>query len=419
MPQGRISKRAVDAFSCPPNKNYDYLWDDLLSGFGLCASASGRKSYCVQFRLHGRSRRQTLGAHVRLTPDEARSQAKIILGQVAQGHDPIAERRAARRVRTFRELSEEFLHVHIRAKRKPRSASEFERVLEKNILPAIGARRLSDLRRADIARLHASLSTTPIIANKALEIISAAWNFAARQDEVSFADNPARGIAKNWSQPRERFLTTAEFARLGDALRLAEGEGLPWQVLVDGPRAKHLAKPENRRAIVDPFAVAAICLLILTGARLREILNAQWQHVDFERGILFLQDSKTGKKPVYLSAAAQAVLAALPRLAGNRHVIPGRKDDAPRADLKGPWRAITRAAGIEGVRLHDLRHSFASIGVASSLGLPIVGKLLGHRTPAMTARYAHLGSDPMHAAANLIGDAIMTAMDGAERKGRN
>ena len=134
--------------------------------------------------------------------------------------------------------------------------------------------------------------------------------------------------------------------------------------------------------------------------------------MDFERGILFLQDSKTGKKPVYLSAAALAILAALPRVGGNPHIIAGAKDGAPRSDLKKPWAAVTKAAGLEGVRLHDLRHSFASIGAGASMGLPIIGKLLGHTQAATTARYAHLDADPMRRAVDTIGATITAAMDG-------
>jgi integrase len=151
--------------------------------------------------------------------------------------------------------------------------------------------------------------------------------------------------------------------------------------------------------------------LILTGARLREILDAQWQHVDIERGVIFLVDSKTGRKPIYLSAAAQAVLAALPRIAGNPHIIPGEQADSPRADLKRPWAAVTKAAGIEGVRLHDLRHSFASIGAGASMGLPVIGKLLGHSQAATTHRYAHLDADPLRRAVETIGATISAAMD--------
>ena len=124
------------------------------------------------------------------------------------------------------------------------------------------------------------------------------------------------------------------------------------------------AKESNRRRILDPHATAAIRLLILTGARLREILHAKWEHVDFERGVILLPDSKTGKKTIYLSAAALEILAGLPRLAGNPYVFPGGVEGKPRADLKKPWAAVAKAAGLEGVRIHDLRHSFASSGRA-------------------------------------------------------
>ena len=216
----------------------------------------------------------------------------------------------------------------------------------------------------------------------------------------------------NREHHQERFLNTAELTRLGDVLRAAETCGLPYEVDETKPQAKHAPKPDNRRTIADPFAVAAIRLLILTGARLREILGAQWRQVDSERGIIFLEDTKTGKKPIYLSAAAQNVLAALPRIEGNPHIIAGARVGTPRADLKKPWAAVTKAAGLDGVRIHDLRHSFASIGAGASLGLPIIGKLLGHSQPTTTARYAHLDADPMRRAVDTIGATITAAMDG-------
>jgi integrase len=185
-----------------------------------------------------------------------------------------------------------------------------------------------------------------------------------------------------------------------------------WSVDETKPTASHAPKAEKRRRTLDPFAVAAIRLLILTGARLREILHARWEHVDFERGILLLPDSKTGKKPVYLSAAALTILSTLPRIAGNPHIISGEQVGAPRADLKRPWAAVTQAAGLEGVRIHDLRHSFASIGAGASMGLPVIGKLLGHSQAATTHRYAHLDTDPLRRAVDTIGATISAAMDG-------
>jgi integrase len=259
--------------------------------------------------------------------------------------------------------------------------------------------------------LHSSLRDTPVQANRVLAMIGALYGFAAGAGYVPEGFNPARGIEKFPERARERFLTSDELARLGDVLRQGETIGLPYGVDETKPKAKHAPKEDNRRVILDPFAVAAIRLLILTGARLREVLHARWEHVDFDRGVIFLPDSKTGKKPIYLSAASLAILSALPRIEANPHIIPGERAGQPRADLKRPWAAVTKAAGLEGLRIHDLRHSFASIGAGASLGLPIIGKLLGHTQAATTHRYAHLDADPMRRAAETIGATISAAMD--------
>jgi integrase len=199
--------------------------------------------------------------------------------------------------------------------------------------------------------------------------------------------------------------------RLGEAIREAETVG----ILHKPSTSKHaIRKPENARTKIDRSAAAAIRLLILTGARLREILHLRWNEVDLERGFLFLSDSKTGRKAVVLSAAAASVINNLPRI--GIYVIAGetagQKDEKPRADLKRPWAMIRRHATLEDVRLHDLRHSFASVGAAASLGLPVIGKLLGHTQPSTTARYAHLADDPIRAAANTIAGKIEEAMGG-------
>jgi len=280
--------------------------------------------------------------------------------------------------------------------------------LDGYIHPTIGAKRIIEVSRGDISKLHARLSSTPNQANRCVSVISAVWNWAARRDEVEFAKNPCRGVERNREKSRERFLTSEEFARLGEVLREAETNGLPWEH--EAPQSKHGAKPENRRTQADPYAVAAIRLLIFTGARLREILHARWTEVDFERGMILLPDSKTGRKPIYLSAAALAVLAEIPRQFDNPYLIPGRKAGQPRADLNRPWASITRTAGLVGVRVHDLRHTFASFGAGASMGLPIIGKLLGHAQPSTTHRYAHLDVDPLRRAADQIGAQIDAAM---------
>ncbi len=412
MATGPITKSKVDALQCPADKDREILWDDTVRGFGVIAFRNGGKVYVAQYRKDGRSRRTRIGDHGRLTPDEARKLAKVILGAVETGADPIAERRAAREVRTFKAVAEDFLSLHVATKRKARTGDEYRRILETRILPAIGTKRIVDLQRADVTKLHGKLSDTPYEANRALALLSAVWNWAARRGEVAFADNPAKAIERYPEQGRERYLTSAELARLGAALDEGETIGLPYTVDDSKASAKHAPKADRRRTKLDPFAAAAIRLLILTGARLREILDAQWQHVDLERGVIFLADSKTSRKPVYLSAAAQVVLAALPRVSGNPHIIAGERAGAPRADLKKPWAAVCKAAGLDGVRLHDLRHSFASIGAGASMGLPVIGKLLGHSQAATTHRYAHLDADPLRRAVETIGSTIDAAMRG-------
>jgi integrase len=414
MATARITKRRVDALRCTAGKDRLFLWDDALAGFGVGAFPSGTKVYVAQFRMDGRSRRIVIGEHGRLTPDEARSEAKKLLGAVEKGADPIEERRAARGVRTLREVADEFMLRHVASKRKARTHYEYELLLNVHIIPKLGSCRITDVRRVDVARLHAALADRPFVANRCLALISSIWNWAARRDEVQFAGNPAKGVDRNPERGRERYLTSKEFERLGHALRTAETIGLPWTVDETKPKAKHAPRVDKRRTVADPFAVAAIRLLILTGARLREILHARWETVDLERGIIHLEDSKTGRKPIYLSAAALSVLSDLPRVEGNQHLIPGEKDGASRADLKRPWAAIRKEAKLGSVRIHDLRHSFASIGAGASMGLPIIGRLLGHSQPQTTAKYSHLQADPLRRAADTIGATISAAMDGKQ-----
>jgi integrase len=199
---------------------------------------------------------------------------------------------------------------------------------------------------------------------------------------------------------------------VGDAIREAETMGVPYVIDETKPKAKHAPKPKNRRTIIDPHAAAALRLLIFTGARLREILHLRWEWVHFERGLLLLPDSKTGNKAIVLNAPAIKVLADLPRMGA--YVIAGKAagtyDERPRSDLNRPWRAVARHAGLTGVRIHDLRHTHASFGVGAGLGLPIIGRLLGHAHATTTARYAHLDVDPLRRASGHIGNLLAEAM---------
>ncbi|MGH7442306.1 MAG: tyrosine-type recombinase/integrase, partial [bacterium] len=390
MSKKSVTKRSVDALRCPPGRDRTFLWDDKLSGFGVAAYAppngqekdQGKKVYVIQYRKSGKSHRMKIGEHGRLTPDQARSEAKKLLGAIESGKDPLAERIAERGAKTFGQLAQEFFTFHAEPKRKPRTSEEYRRIAKLHVLPALGQKAAKDIRKADVAKLHAKLSDRPGAANRTLALISSIWNWAVRREELPVGTNPARGIERYAENARERYLSVKELQRLGEALKRAETVGLPWAVDEQKPTAKHIPK-KNRLTKLDPYAVAAIRLLIFTGARLREVLGAKWDYVDWDRGLLHLPDSKTGKKTIYLSAPALAILGALPK-SSNPYIIPGlagqypvrksrtgkRQSEGPkpRADLKKPWAAISRAATLQGVRLHDLRHSFAATGAGASLG---------------------------------------------------
>ena len=417
MPSSKLTARTISAVR--PKATPFILYDPDLPGFGLRVMPTGFKSWVVEWRPKGAGRaagkrRLTLGSAAVVPAIEARSRAKDTLAAVRQGHDPLDERARERATTTVNALAANFLR-HVEKMRKPSTAALYKRALEMHVLPKLGTKKAVDVTTANIARLHDELESRPIMANRVLAVVGSMYGWGAKQKLVPKGTDPTTEIERNPEQGRERYLSTGELERLGRALRDAETIGLPWDV-ADGPKSKHLAKPESRRTVLSPYAVAAIRLLILTGCRLREILHLRWDEVDAERGMLHLPDSKTGRKSVVLNAPALEVLAGIPRLGS--FVIAGKppkdKRDAerPRSDLKKPWEAIRRSAKLDGVRIHDLRHSFASVGAGAGLGLPIVGKLLGHTQASTTQKYAHLDNDPLRRATNTIGATLAAALAG-------
>lgn len=412
MASQRITKRMVDGLKA---RESEYaIWDAQMPGFGVRVRPTGAKSYVVVYRAgSGRGapvRRYTIAGAGKIAPDSARTRARAILGQVAHGHDPAGERTTERGTPTIAELAERFLAEHIETKRKPGTAAFYRHILTKIVMPELGTSKADKVTRTQIARLHAKLHTTPFQANRMLAVVGSMYAFAGRTAVLPEGTNPVRKIDKFKEHRRERFLTGAELERLGSAIREAETKGIPWEVDEANPKARHLPKPKSRFTKIGPFAAAALRLLLFTGCRLREILHLKWEHVDLERGLLFLPDSKAGRKTVILNAPALAVLADLDRL--GPFVISGDVPEKPRADLKRPWEAVSKRAGLQGVRLHDLRHTYASFGAGGGLGLPIIGKLLGHTQSATTARYAHLDNDPLRLATESIGGRIAAALDG-------
>lgn len=391
-------------------------FDAKLRGFGLRFHKSGAASWIVEYRVGAggqgvAKKRVVLGHPDTLQAEEARAAAKTMLARIELGADPAAERAEARRADTVSDLIDSYLKEHVRAKRKASTVRSFESLAKVHIRPAIGTRKANGIKRGDVSKLHSKIGETqPEMANRVISFLSAVYAWAAKNGALrEDYPNPARGIERFVESGRERYLTSAEFTRLGDALKLAETTGIPWAPDPE-KKTKHAPKAENRNVVFDPWAIAAIRLLIFTGCRLREILNLKHSEVDLERGLLFLGDSKTGRKTVVLGAPAIEVIAGLERVGD--YVIASADPTAPRADLNRPWARISAHAGLTNVRLHDLRHSFASVGAGGGLGLPIIGRLLGHSNVSTTQRYAHLADDPLRRAADAISRTIEAQLNG-------
>ncbi len=387
--RAKITKRLLDSLPAPAAGEVK-VWDTELRGFVVRVRASGRRWFAVEWMRERRTRRLSLGEFGAVTVDQARERAKKILGRVAHGEDPAAERAEERTAPIVAELARRYLEEHAGPKKKRSSVEGDERLLRLYVLPALGRRKVATLGLKDIADLHHGLRAKPVQANRVLALVSKMLNLAETWGLRPLHSNPCPRISRFRENRRERFLSGAELRRLGEALAAVE---------------------QDRSE--DPGAVLAVRLLLLTGARRDEILGLRWQDVDLDTGTLNLPDSKTGKKSIPLGPAAVELLAAAPRLEGSRYVIPGRRQaDAPFVGIQRPWARIRARAGLGNVRLHDLRHSFASVGVAANLGLPVLGAILGHRHPATTARYAHLDDDPRRAAAARISNQIAADLNG-------
>jgi integrase len=383
----KLTKRVVDAAEI---RATDYfVWDDELPGFGLRIMPSGRKGYTVQFRAGRRSRRMSLGPSTVLSCEQARNRAMAIIAAAKGGDDPAAKRDAERQAVTVKELAKRFDEEHIALRVKATTGKGYKRLLEKTILPAIGNLRITDVTRADIAKLHHDQRHIPYEANRCLEVVSKMFTLAELWGLRPDGTNPRKHIKKYPEEKRERFLSQAEMRRVGEVLRDMEAEGIEL-----------------------PSSIAAVRLLMLTGCRLGEIMNLKWEHVDLAGRALRLADSKTGAKVVHLGQAPMDILAKIAKAPRNPWVIVGTLPGARLSDLQPFWQRVRARAGLKDARIHDLRHTFASTAVASGQGLPMIGKLLGHTQVQTTARYAHLAADPVRMAADAVSGQIAENITG-------
>jgi integrase len=415
----RITKRFVDAVR--PSKDDIVHWDDDLAGFGLRIRPSGARSFVFAYRTgggrRGRQRKMTLGAVGKITPDEARAAAKKASASVSQGKDPAAEKQAVREDLTGSELVEVYLRdgPASRPAKKASSWSSDRSNLTRHFVPLLGRRHIRTLTLRDGEKFQADVTAGktaapptkkgakrrgrvrvqggPAVGARATAAVRSMLTWAVEGGHLKA--NPFAGIELNKVAGRERFLDDAELARLGSTVAEMEAEG------------------------VNASSLTIARLLALTGARKNEIAGAEWPLVDFQRGTLAVRDSKTGFRVIPLGAPALAVLAAwLERQGGKQagYVFPAERGEGFHLGTGKVWRQLRKRADLPDVRLHDLRHGFASVSVALNQSLYVVGKVLGHRKATTTQRYSHLQLDPLRAAADETAKRVETAMQGNDGK---
>ncbi len=421
-----LTKTLIDQL---PAKTKDYVeWDNKLSGFGVKVTPKGRKVYLMKYRtVDGRQRKPSIGVHGNITCNQARDIAKQWHSDLSNKIDPIEASLQLRNSPTIKTLCNRFFKEYVKVHKKPSGHWIYELYINKYIKPKLGTLKTASVNRKDIAQFHHSLKSTPVQANRILGVLSVMFTQAEEWELRPQNSNPARGIKKYKETKKERYLSDEEIKILIKALDDAE---------------------ENKTE--SHIFTSLIRLLLLTGARLSEIKDAKWAWVNKENGTLNLPDSKTGKKTIHLSPVALTVLDSIKRVKGNPYIITGKIKGKPLNDAKKPWRRIKSTIAIStlrkdddfkaiinklnkklerppkyqeiekeakkaklempktiiDVRLHDLRHTYASICVNQGMTLQMVAKLLGHAQTRTSERYAHLAHNPIQEASAKIGEVI-------------
>ena len=378
-----LSKQSVDRL--PVAGREIVYWDRHLPGFGVRVYPTGSKVYIAHTRYGGKTRRVTIGRHGTWSTERARREAGTLIADIKAGKAPgrPGADTASATGPTIAELADDYMTQHVALRCKPSTRRSCRHMFDKFLLPRFGSWRLGEITPDHVAALHYRLRETPIMANQTVSLLSRLFLRAAASGDAPAGGNPCRFIKKYPTRSCERFLSEQEYGRLGAVLDELEAAGR-----------------------VFASAAAAIRLLMLTGCRRNEILTLKWEDVDLEHDELRLRDAKTGARAVPLSPTAKGVLAAIPRQPGNPWVVFGRGPGTRLANLNASWLLVRREAGLEDVRLHDLRHSFASRALALGESLPMIARLLGHSQIQTTARYAHLARQSVKTAAGTVADSL-------------
>lgn len=411
-----LTKRIIDGSQ--PGDSQRIVWDSELRGFGLLVLPSGTKSFVVQYRnAAARSRRFTIGRYPVFTVDEARKKAMEVLLAAANGQDPLELRREVRTTPNVAALFERYLSEHVAKHNAKTTAAEVGRLVERILKPSLGHLSVKAVATSDMLKLHHELAATPRQANNVLAIASKAFTLAEAWGLRPRASNPVHGIKRYEENERERFLSAPELERLGAALEEASGAGLPWKV--KEPASKHL--PADPRTRLNPAGLDAIRLLLFTGARLTEILTLEWVHVDLEAGTVALPGRKGKKRrPHPVSEVVIELLKALAKAKrGRRWVLPGDEKGerhVSKTVVEGVWQRLRSHAGLDDVRIHDLRHTVGTVADKVGASAFLIQHLLRHRNVAITARYVNSDADPIRDVSNRVGDRLSSGLAGKAKK---
>ncbi len=364
----------------PPAKGNQITYDTELKGFGVRVTAKGAKAFILNYRVGGQEHRLTIGGYPEWSAAAAREKAKEYKRRVDVGADPMAERHEERAAATMGELCDLYIERHL-PKKRPSSQRDDRSIIARVIVPRFGKAKVASIRYTDVEALHRALSASaPYAANRVVALLSKMFSLAIKWEMIT--ENPAKGVERNAEHARARYLSVDELSTLIDVLD----------------------------AHANQSAANAIRLLLLTGARRSEVLSAEWEQFDLDAGRWEKPAANVKQKRLHRVPLSQPAIELLSELrahaASERFLFPGKDPDKPVADIKKSWASICTKAQIEGVRLHDLRHTYAAHLASAGNSLPIIGALLGHTQAQTTHRYAHLLDDPLRAATETFGATV-------------
>ena len=370
----KLTNKKIDQL-IPDTKSY-IVWDNEIRGFGVRVSLNSKKTFILKYRVgQGRSarvRKPVIGTYGVMKVDEARKIARKWLLEASEGNDPKEVDKTSILLKDFCNV---YLQQHANIKKKLSSVIEDKRLMRLHIIPNFGNICLKEITRSMITKHHQSMYQTPHGANRFLSLMSKMMNLAERWEYRPLNSNPCRHIERYKEEGRQIYLSMEQIEKIGHVIK----------------------QMEQTESI---FVLSAIKLLLFTGRRTGEILTLKWDYIDFENSKMNLPDTKTGAKSFFFSPTVKQILLNLPNKEG--FVFKSVLKDKRVTTVRHIWKKICKLAKIENVRVHDLRHTYASLAVQNGYSLPIISKMLGHADIKTTQRYAHLHDDPVNQAVEKI-----------------